>query len=546
MKFFKLALFAIAIIPMATFAGVNLKNGNFYIAYTDLVVPGGGNDLKLTRTCNSKSTKIGWFGVCWGSDFETNLKVAADGSVIINEHGAGATTRFTPKESIDAKAAAEKIVTAMRKKSSVSGKAATDLVARLSKNADLRHAYARKYDVKASIAKGTVLYANTRGLQELHKTDEGYQRKFNDGKVEYFNEEGKFVKLKDKNGYSIKLTYDKSGRVKTIADSQAKQIFLDWYPDGLLKSASAATKKEPKSSNYKYKGLDLVESADVQGNVYKYTYDSNHNMTKIGYSDGRTVEIDYTKKTQLAKKVKDKNGVVTEYSYGSNPKNREHHYWTTVSKKGLSGKTIKNRYEYELKTRPDGSVYPYRVLTRINDIETETIYSECCSSPLKIRRGKQVTTFDYNSDGLLTKKASTNGDFVKLDYHKKFKKISRVVNKSGWTNFEYDKKGNLSKATNSGGKSVLLIYDRKGRINKMIDFDKKTKKKRTLSFKYNALGRPVEIAMSKVGKINVAYDNYGVIKKVESKAGQKMALQVTQAFQSLLTIVKPAGVNLNL
>ena len=81
---------------------------------------------------------------------------------------------------------------------------------------------------------------------------------------------------------------------------------------------------------------------------------------------------------------------------------------------------------------------------------------------------------------------------------------------------------------------------------KMIDFDKKTKKKRTLSFKYNALGRPVEIAMSKVGKINVAYDNYGVIKKVESKAGQKMALQVTQAFQSLLTIVKPAGVNLNL
>ena len=79
----------------------------------------------------------------------------------------------------------------------------------------------------------------------------------------------------------------------------------------------------------------------------------------------------------------------------------------------------------------------------------------------------------------------------------------------------------------------------------MIDKGKKNKK-RTLSFKYNSLGKPVEIAMEKVGKIHVAYDNYGEIKKVESKAGHKMALQVTQAFQSLLSIVKPAGVNLNM
>ena len=80
----------------------------------------------------------------------------------------------------------------------------------------------------------------------------------------------------------------------------------------------------------------------------------------------------------------------------------------------------------------------------------------------------------------------------------------------------------------------------------MFDKDKKTGKKRILSFKYNALGKPVEIEMKNVGKINVAYDNYGEIKKVESKQGHKMALQVTQAFQSLLSIVKPAGVNLNM
>ena len=52
--------------------------------------------------------------------------------------------------------------------------------------------------------------------------------------------------------------------------------------------------------------------------------------------------------------------------------------------------------------------------------------------------------------------------------------------------------------------------------------------------------------MGGVGKINVEYDNYGEIKNVKSKQGHKMALRVTQAFQSLLKIVKPAGANLNI
>ena len=120
------------------------------------------------------------------------------------------------------------------------------------------------------------------------------------------------------------------------------------------------------------------------------------------------------------------------------------------------------------------------------------------------------------------------------------------MNNDGWTKFDYDKRGNLNKATNNIGKAVLLVYDLKGRIMKMVDYDKKTDKKRSLAFKYNALGKPTEIDMKNVGKINVSYDNFGEIKNVSSKSGKKMAMQVTEAFQSLLTIVRPAGVNLNM
>jgi YD repeat-containing protein len=542
MKNLKLLGIITFLFPLLAFSGVNLKNGNFYISYTDIIVPGGGHDLEIVRTYNSKSTDRGWFGFGWGSDYETYLTVSADGSVVVHENGSGALTRFTPKTAVDPKAAADKIVAAMRKKTSLSESVAKNYLKKFVNDAELRQAYAKKFNVRAKLATGTVLYSNTRGLQQVHKIGSGFKRVFNDGKVEFFSKEGKLVKMMDKNGYFVSLDY-KSGSLKSIKDSQAKQLFFDWYADGKIKNIWSAGDKK---SFYKYQGNNLVESKDVVGNVFKYDYDPKHNMVAVGYSDGSKLKVNYTKKTQFVKEIVGRNSDSTKYKYESNPKNPRFHYWTLVTKKNSLGKEVTNKYEYEIKTRPDGSQYTYRIATVINGLSTETVYSECCSLPLKISRGKHVTTFDYNDRGLLVKKSSTKGDFVQLEYHKSFNKITKVTNQKGTTAFEYDKKGNLKKAVSNKGKAVLLFYDHKGRITKMIDKDGDSKKRRTLSFKYNSLGKPVEIAMDKVGKIHVAYDNYGEIKKVESKAGHKMALQVTQAFQSLLSIVKPAGVNLNM
>jgi YD repeat-containing protein len=59
--------------------------------------------------------------------------------------------------------------------------------------------------------------------------------------------------------------------------------------------------------------------------------------------------------------------------------------------------------------------------------------------PLKITRGKDVTTFEYNAKGLLTKKTSTRGEFVQLDYDDKINKITKVINNEGWTTFHMTK-----------------------------------------------------------------------------------------------------------
>jgi YD repeat-containing protein len=539
----KKSLIALVFLPVIALGGVNLKNGNFYITYTDIIVPGGDHDLEITRTYNAKSVDNGWFGFGWGSLYETKLVVSADGSVVVIENGSGAHTRFVPKEAINVKSSASKIVDAMKKKEPMSETAVQALVTRLSNDAELRQVYSKKYNVETKLADGTILYSNDRGIQTISKEKDGYKRANSDGRTDYFDNEGKLSKITDKNGYAVTFEY-KGSQVATIKDTQSKQIYLEWYPDGKIKSASSAGDKKT-TYTYDPRG-NLIQSGDVSGNIYKFEYDGNHNLTAVLYLDKTKMQVKYDKNS-AATEVIERNGESTKYKYEYNPKNPDFHYWTTVSKKPVDGPESVSKYEYEIKTKPDGQQYTYRIATEFDGIKTETIYSECCSLPLKITRGKDVTTFEYNAKGLLTKKTSTRGEFVQLDYDDKINKITKVVNNEGWTTFAYDKGGNLSKAVNSVGKSVLLIYDRAGKITKMIDQEKSDEKsRRTLSFKYNSMGKPVEIEMEKVGIINVAYDNYGEIKKVESKAGAKMALQVTQAFQSLLSIVKPAGVNLNM
>lgn len=538
------------VLSIPTFAGVNLKNGNFYIAYTDIAVPGSGPKLDLTRTYNSKSTHLGWFGFGWGNIFETELSPSPDGCVVVREHGAGGKTRFCPKTTVDASAAADKVVAAMRAKNPISDQNAKDLIERLKNNAELRHAYAKQFGVESKIASGTKLYSNERGMQTMEVTKTGYMREFADGKKEFFNEQGKLVQISEKGGYVLDFDWQ-NNKLASIKDNKAKQMYFEWYSNGRVKHIWSSGDAK---ALYKYKGEDMVYSKDVAGNEYEFAYDKNHNLVKIVYNPNRKKDeavdqmlMEYEPKTFFISKITDRNGEVTAYEYGANPKNPKDHYWTKVTKPGFDNKPVTNHYEYEIKTKKDGSRYTYRIMTAINGIETETIYSECCSLPLKIKRGNHVTNFEYNEDGLLTKKTSTKGDNIAISYDDKLKKITKVVNNGDWTTFQYDQAGNLQLAQNKAGKKVKLIYNSKGRITTMLEGSSTSKKDvRTLKFAYNSSGKPVEIKLEGVGTINVAYDNYGEIKKVESKAGHKMALQVTQAFQNLLSIVKPAGVNLNM
>ena len=309
---------------------------------------------------------------------------------------------------------------------------------------------------------GTKLFSSTRGLQEIHKLKDGFKRLKQDGIEHHFNEAGQLTKIKDKYGYKIDLVYE-NGVLKTIKDSKAKQLYFEWYTTTprLVKNIWSV---KDKKTDYKYEDMLMVESIDVEGNKYLYGYDDGQNLSSITYDDKSKLEIQYDPKTEFATYVKTRDGEETKYVYGADKKNPELHYWTDVKRKRFDGEWSNDRYEYEIKRRKDGSTYTYRVFTRVNDLSTETIYSECCGLPLKITQGKNVTTFTYDG-GLLTSKVSTRGEAVYLKYHNKLKKITYVKNNQGETYFDYSQKGDLKQAKNKNSQ-VNLFYDRSGRIKK--------------------------------------------------------------------------------
>ena len=106
-----IALALIFLSPLgSTWAGVNLKNGNYYISYTDLMSPPPApgqvaGKLEIVRTYNSYAYKVSEFGYGWGWDYATTLKPDGEGGVTVYENlsgmrahfGAGRSGRGTPE-----------------------------------------------------------------------------------------------------------------------------------------------------------------------------------------------------------------------------------------------------------------------------------------------------------------------------------------------------------------------------------------------------------------------------------------------------------------
>lgn len=547
-----MSVIALAITTTAL-ANVSTKNGNFFMAFVDAKLS-GGMEPSLERVFNSKTAYKGNFGWGWGTDLEVKLVPQPDGTIVVQEYGGGATNVFRPvgykaqwleqgiNEIVEAKKTAHEIANAQ---------------AIAAEKTKLQDSYYRNNEWNRLLAKGLVkgrtFPANTQfqsnrfSYQYITVTADGYVRVGDTGRTEKYNKDGLLSEITDKNANWIRMTYNPRGQREKLVDNLGRKMLFTWTSAGFIENIET---ENGKTASYKYNDKsDLIESKDTDGNVYKYSYDTNHNLTKITYADNTALEVAYYpfKENENVKSVKERDGRVTEYKYEV-IKGDKNHYTVSVTMKESDGRVISSSaYEYELKLKSDGELWTYRIKSTIDGDATETVYNECCGLPLIIKAEGRETLFEYDVKGRVTKKA-TPYETTELVYDDKVGKVGKVSRYSkkekkvlSWSEFQYDAKGNLVQAKNSEGKGVRLVYGIDGKIMSMMD-----QNKRVLNFEYDKqTQKPSKISDPAMGTITVDYNNSGEIKKVDSTAGRKIAMQVTGAFNNLLEIIRPAGVSLS-
>lgn len=536
-------------------ANVSIRNGNFFIGYTDVVYP-GGYEPKIERVYNSKSPFNGIFGWGWGSDYEGYMTVEADGSVLVNESGGGAQNRFSP-ENFDSKEldnAVDTIAEVARKAGAIGSGTQLDAYKKqLKGNVEFRNEEWAKWRAQGKVDArklkvGTKLVSNRFAFQWITVTATGYVRSSDTGKVETYDANGRLLKVQDKNGNWIGLNYNKDGKIEKIQDNLNRKMYLSYNRQGKVEKIQAENNK---TAEYRYNDLgEMTYSRDSDGNVftYKFTTDKRHNLTEIGYSDKTALKVSYYGRDKLenVKSVKDRDGTLTEYSYDKVVGEKNSLKVGVTIRSGEGRVVSSSTYEYVFRNKTNGEEWTYRMISSLDGFRTETVYNECCGLPTFIKRAGDETTFTYDPKGRVTKKTTPN-EVTELTYNQTVGKVNRVVKyqkankkKIDWSTFQYDPRGNLTVAKNSGGAGVHLFYDNLGRIKTMVDQNKKQ-----IQFKYNENSKPVEISDPAMGSITVQYTNSGEVKKVDSSGGRKIALAVTSAFQNLLEIIRPAGVTLS-
>lgn len=333
-------LFAAGLLTATSAQGVvNLKNGNFYVAYDDLTVD-EDSGLKLSRHYNARSGSRGWFGWGWGTEFETRLFVMPDGMVAVRENGNAHVTLYGKPEPEAVSKAVDRIVQSLRDKGLLKAAQEPAMRQRLLDDALWRLQWAERMNLTGVLpAVGTRMNGDEfeSGMDRFAETDDGHlllqalatgdknftllnlkhayiaaradacgqlvrtREGFERGTCsdtrfanrQSFDPQGRLTGLNIKGDW-LRLAYGKGAYPERIIDEAGKAIEMKWNAQGFIAQISGVAGGKNRVTDYSYDPHGNLSKSDAHtANVYRYQYDGRHNMTAILYSDDKKKSLEY-------------------------------------------------------------------------------------------------------------------------------------------------------------------------------------------------------------------------------------------------------------
>lgn len=324
---------------------------------------------------------------------------------------------------------------------------------------------------------------------------------------------------------------------------------------GTLGGSGQKTNVTNQSWSYTYNNLNLLEtSKDPNGNVTRFDYDAQGNLTKVTNPLKQSLSFgDYDSKGN-PQTITDPNGVVTKLSYNTDG---------LLDSSTTDGSTVKIQYDevgnVKQMSMPDGSIVNYaydgaNYLTEISSQDgtikytrdnagnitgteisgssglayaDQRIYDEI-NRLIKVTTAVSTISYSYDNDDNL--QASTDGRNNKTSFaYDELQRLTQVTDaKNGSTKYTYNNSQNIDNpdsVTDAKGSKTLYEYNGVGNLLQLASPDSGTDKftaydgngnlleqrdarGNTISYTYDALDRPKTIDYADPNENTIfTYDN---------------------------------------
>ncbi|NIN34178.1 MAG: hypothetical protein GTO60_03360, partial [Gammaproteobacteria bacterium] len=313
----------------AMYNSVYLHSGEFVHSDADMIIPGRGFDFAFIRTYRSQGIYSGVLGWGWDHNYNKRLLEMPGGDILYFD-GTGRRERYK----------------AQKAGSRITGYIVPD-----------------------------------GWFTQLKKKEDGtFRLIYPDLTVEYYDEKGMLIKIKDRNDNRMEFYYDIAGQMTAVMDTMGRMIDFEYYPlefeaadsdpEGRIKITSGRLKQITDFSGrvitYEYsQQTGDLEKVTFAGRGTRYTYTANadlklaHNLTTSKDPEDRTVfTVTYEDVVDKAKEQQQGDSVVA-YSTGE------------------SGASV---------TDGRGNIKVFNIQN---------------GHPEQISEGGYQTIFDYNYDGLV-------------------------------------------------------------------------------------------------------------------------------------------------
>lgn len=532
-------------------AGVSELNGSFNVAFTDVKLNADSCQPIGQRIYNSKNGKKGIFGWGWSTNLESRLTAHTDGTVSIFEHGSVRRFGTPPLAEDDTRSITDRLVLAA---SSIEGSVASaneqTYREKILSDPEFRDREWSRLGAAGRLPPsplpvGRRVSSGCSDKQFITRFRNGYLREFCDRRAQYFDLNGRLVRVQDAEGNYVLLTYDQSGRLSQLDNDKNITVRFVYNTAGLVAQLKPSN-GSPLEYRYNPFGELTYTSDSQEETTYIYDPAGRHNLSEIRYADSSAQKIEYfdAEHQENVHIVKDREGFVTEYAYQVDPADPEHLTVTWTRNDPSSERTAVGTNEYFTRRTGNEERIILRAIETDRNERRETIYSDNGVYPLQILTNDGETRFQYDEQWRVVERESPY-EIARYTYHPRYGKISSVtkaqkdVHEDVQYNYEYGDRQQLIRASSSDGRQVVLRYNDQNQIEEVTNVATNT----AIRVKYSRDARIASMESGKEGKVTVTYGADGAIKSVRASNGRRSALRITALFQALMDLVQPASIS---